>query len=52
VVKDVGGIYQGAKGHVVDILYSHAGSSYLVKFDKLIRNTQQIQCEASDLMKL
>jgi len=52
VVKDVGGIYQGAKGHVVDILYSHAGSSYLVKFDKLIRNIQQIQCEASDLMKL
>ena len=52
VVKDVGGIYQGAKGHVVDILYSRAGSSYLVKFDKLIRNTQQIQCEASDLMKL
>jgi hypothetical protein len=52
VVKDVGGIYQGAKGHIVDILYSRAGSSYLVKFDKLIRNTQQIQCEASDLMKL
>ena len=52
VVKDVGGIYQGARGHIVDILESRAGSSYLVKFDKLIRNTQQIQCEASDLMKL
>jgi CRISPR-associated protein Cmr3 len=52
VVKDVGGIYQGARGHVVDILESSAGRSYLVKFDKLIRNTQQIQCEASDLMKL
>jgi len=52
VVKDVGGIYQGAKGHVVDILYSRAGSSYLVKFDKPIKNIPQIEVKASDLMKL
>jgi hypothetical protein len=52
VVKDVGGIYQGAKGHVVDILYSRAGSSYLVKFDKPIKNIPQIEVEASDLIKL
>jgi CRISPR-associated protein Cmr3 len=41
VVKDVGGIYQGARGHVVDILYSRAGSSYLVKFDKPIKNIRK-----------
>jgi CRISPR-associated protein Cmr3 len=52
VVKDVGGIYQGAKGHVVDILESRAGSSYLVKFDKPIKNISQIEVKASDLMKL
>jgi CRISPR-associated protein Cmr3 len=52
VVKDVGGIYQGAKGHVVDILYSRAGSSYLVKFDKPIKNISQIEVKGSDLMKL
>jgi hypothetical protein len=52
VVKDVGGIYQGAKGHVVDILESRAGSSYLVKFDKPIKNIPQIKVKASDLMKL
>jgi cobalamin biosynthesis Mg chelatase CobN len=52
VVKDVGGIYQGARGHVVDILYSRAGSSYLVKFDKPIKNISQIEVKASDLMKL
>jgi hypothetical protein len=52
VVKDVGGIYQGARGHVVDILYSRAGSSYLVKFDKPIKNIPQIEVKASDLMKL
>jgi CRISPR-associated protein Cmr3 len=52
VVKDVGGIYQGAKGHVVDILESRAGTSYLVKFDKPIKNIPQIKVKASDLMKL
>ncbi len=52
VVKDVGGIYQGARGKIVDILYSRTGTSYLVRFDKLIRNTQQIECEGFDLMKL
>jgi hypothetical protein len=52
VVKDVGGIYQGARGHVVDILESRAGSSYLVKFDKPIKNIPQIKVKASDLMKL
>ena len=52
VVKDVGGIYQGARGHVVDILESRAGISYLVKFDKPIKNISQIKVKASDLMKL
>ena len=52
VVKDVGGIYQGARGHVVDILKSRAGTSYLVKFDKPIKNIPQIKVKASDLMKL
>ena len=52
VVKDVGGIYQGAKGHVVDILESRAGTSYLVRFDKPIKNIPQIEVKASDLMKL
>jgi hypothetical protein len=52
VVKDVGGIYQGARGHVVDILKSRAGTSYLVKFDKPIKNILQIKVKASDLMKL
>ncbi|MEG4535537.1 DUF3987 domain-containing protein [Microcoleus sp. D2_18a_D3] len=32
VVKDVGGIYQGARGEVVDNIYSRAGTSYLVRF--------------------
>jgi hypothetical protein len=52
VVKDVGGIYQGARGHVVDILESRAATSYLVKFDKPIKNIPQIKVKASDLMKL
>jgi Protein of unknown function (DUF3987) len=52
VIKDVGGIYQGARGHVVDILKSRAGTSYLVKFDKPIKNIPQIKVKASDLMKL
>jgi len=52
VVKDVGGIYQGARGHVVEILESRAGTSYLVKFDKPIKNIPQIKVKASDLMKL
>jgi hypothetical protein len=52
VVKDVGGIYQGARGHVVDILESRAGTSYLVKFDKPIKNILQIKVKAFDLMKL
>jgi len=52
MVKDVGGIYQGARGHVVDILESRAGTSYLVKFDKPIKNIPQIKVKASDLMKL
>ena len=40
VVKDVGGIYQGAKGEVVDNIYSRAGTSYLVRFDKPVKNIQ------------
>jgi hypothetical protein len=38
VIKDIGDIYQGARDHVVDIFYSRAGSSYLVKFDKPTQN--------------
>lgn len=52
VVKDVGGIYQAARGQIVDILYSRAGASYLVRFDKPVKNVQQFEFEASDLMKL
>jgi hypothetical protein len=52
VVKDVGGMYQGARGKVVDNIYSRAGGSYLVKFDKPIRNSQQSEFDGSDLMKL
>ena len=52
VVKDVGGIYQGARGKVIDNIYSRAGASYLVRFDKPVRNAQQGEFEASDLMKL
>jgi hypothetical protein len=52
VVKDVGGLYQGTRGKIVDILYSRAGMSYLVKFDKRVGNVQQLDCEGSDLMKL
>jgi len=52
VIKDLGGIYQGTRGKVVDILYSRAGMSYLVRFDKRVGNVQQLECEGSDLMKL
>ncbi|MEG3843738.1 hypothetical protein [Microcoleus sp. herbarium14] len=52
VAKDVGGIYQGARGEVVDILYGSASDTYLVRFDKLVRGTQQSEFEAFDLMKL
>ncbi|MEG4487410.1 DUF3987 domain-containing protein [Microcoleus sp. D2_18a_B4] len=52
VVKDVGGIYQGARGEVVDNLYSRAGTSYLVRFDKPVKNIRQGEFDASDLMKL
>jgi CRISPR-associated protein Cmr3 len=52
VIKDVGGRYQGTKGKVVDVLYSRAGRSYLVKFDKRVGNVQQLEVEPSDLMKL
>ncbi|MEG4419021.1 DUF3987 domain-containing protein [Microcoleus sp. LAD1_D5] len=52
VVKDVGGIYQGARGEVVDNIYSRAGTSYLVRFDKPVKNLRQSEFEASDLMKL
>ncbi|MEG4048444.1 DUF3987 domain-containing protein [Microcoleus sp. Pol17_C1] len=52
VVKDVGGIYQGARGEVVDNIYSRAGTSYLVRFDKPVKNIRQSEFEASDLMKL
>jgi len=52
VVKDVGGIYQGARGEVVDNIYSRAGTSYLVKFDKPVKLIQQAEFERDDLMKL
>jgi putative DNA primase/helicase len=52
VVKDVGGIYQAVKGVVADIWYNRSGESYLVKFDKPVRNIQQREFEAFDLMKL
>ncbi|WP_333320030.1 DUF3987 domain-containing protein [Microcoleus sp. D3_18a_C4] len=52
VVKDVGGLYQGARGEVVDNIYSRAGTSYLVRFDKPVRNVRQGEFEPSDLMKL
>ncbi|WP_333210976.1 MULTISPECIES: DUF3987 domain-containing protein, partial [unclassified Microcoleus] len=53
VVKDVGGLYQGARGEVVDNIYSSRGStSYLVRFDKPVRNVRQFEFEPSDLMKL
>jgi len=52
VVKDVGGIYQGARGEIVDILYGRSGASYLVKFDKPVKNIRQSEFEGSDLMKL
>ncbi|MEG4397212.1 DUF3987 domain-containing protein [Microcoleus sp. BROC3] len=52
VVKDVGGIYQGARGEVVDNIYSRAGTSYLIRFDKSVKNVQQFEFEAYDLMKL
>ena len=52
VIKDVGGIYQGTPGQIVDTWYSCAGSTYLVKFDKPVRNVQQLEVEPSDLMRL
>ena len=52
VVKDVGGIYQGARGEIADIWYSRTGTSYLVKFDKPVKNIRQFDFEGSDLMKL
>jgi hypothetical protein len=52
VVKDVAGVYQGTRGQIVDTWYSRAGSTYLVKFDKPVRNVQQLEVKPSDLMKL
>jgi hypothetical protein len=52
VIKDVGGIYQSVRGEIVDILYSRTGTSYLVKFDKPVKNIRQSEFEGSDLMKL
>ncbi len=52
VIKDVGGIYQGTRGQIIDTWYSRAGSTYLVKFDKPVRNVQQLEVKPSDLMKL
>lgn len=51
-VKDVGGLYQGARGEIVDTLYSRAGETYLIKFDKPVKNIRQSEFEGSDLMKL
>ncbi len=53
VVKDVGGIYQGVRGQIVDNIYSRAtGDTYLVRFDKPVRGIQQSEFEPFDLMKL
>lgn len=53
VVKDVGGLYQGALGEVVDNLYDSRGNTtYLVRFDKRVKNMEQAEFEPSDLMKL
>ncbi|MCC3573739.1 MAG: DUF3987 domain-containing protein [Microcoleus sp. PH2017_40_RAT_O_B] len=52
VAKDVGGIYQGARGKVVDIFYGSTSQTYLVRFDKPVRNVQQSEFEGFDLMKL
>ncbi|WP_333350083.1 hypothetical protein [Microcoleus sp. LAD1_D1] len=52
MVKDGGGIYQGARGEIADIWHSSTGTSYLVKFDKPVRNIRQFEFEGSDLMKL
>jgi hypothetical protein len=52
VIKDVGGIYQGTRGQIVDTWHSRAGCTYLVKFDKPVRNVQQLEVKPSDLMKL
>ncbi|MEG3863546.1 DUF3987 domain-containing protein [Microcoleus sp. herbarium12] len=53
VVKDVGGIYQGARGEVVDNIYCLAtGDTYLVRFDKPVRMIQQYEFEPCELMKL
>jgi hypothetical protein len=52
VVKDVGGIYQGARGEIIDNLYSRTGVSYLVQFEKPVRGSRQGEFESTDLMKL
>ncbi|WP_293354907.1 MULTISPECIES: DUF3987 domain-containing protein [unclassified Microcoleus] len=53
VVKDVGGVYQGARGKVVNNIYCLAsGDTHLVKFDKPVRGIHQGEFEPSDLMKL
>lgn len=53
VVKDVGGIYQAARGRIADNIYSLAtGDTYLVRFDKPVRGIQQHEFEPCDLMKL
>jgi CRISPR-associated protein Cmr3 len=52
VIKDVGGIYQGARGEIMDTLHSRTGTSYLVRFDKPVRSSQVAEFEACDLMKL
>ena len=51
-VKDAGSAYKGATGEIKDIFYSCTGETYLVKFDKLVKNIQQVEFEASDLMLL
>src|SRR4028119_117414 len=52
VIKDVGGIYQGARGEIMDTLHSRTGTSYLVRLDKPVRSSQVAEFEACDLMKL
>ena len=52
-VKDVGGLYQGARGEILGKFYDRDNLvTYLVKFDKRVGNVQQHDFEPTELMKL
>lgn len=52
VIKDVGGMFQGVRGEISDVWHGRAGETYIVRFDKPVRNIRQTECEGSNLMKL